>query len=90
LDTDSDGGLNNSEIGAGQSVFDAMDTNQDGTVSAEELAAAMEKQMETSGENSNSRSISGKAKDLLLSLANKAYGAFSQNKAMTQQIDSTI
>jgi Ca2+-binding EF-hand superfamily protein len=89
LDTDAGGGLNSSETGTSQSVFDAMDINQDGTVSAEELAAALEKQKEATSANSNDTSISGKAKDSLLSLANKAYSAISQNKAMTL-IDSTI
>jgi Ca2+-binding EF-hand superfamily protein len=89
-DADAGGGLSSGETGASQSVFDAMDTNQDGTVSAEELAAALEEHRETAGANSGGTSISGKAKDLLLSLANKAYRAISRNEAMTQQIDSTI
>jgi Ca2+-binding EF-hand superfamily protein len=84
----SDGGQSGGA--AGQSVFDAMDTNQDGTVSAEELAAALQKQQDAADGNSNSASISGKAKDLLLSLANKAYSAIARNPSITEQINSTI
>ena len=44
LDADGSSGLSLEETGLSQSAFDAMDTNQDGSVSADELAAAMEKQ----------------------------------------------
>jgi Ca2+-binding EF-hand superfamily protein len=88
LDTEAGDDLNSNENS--QSIYDAMDTNQDGEVSAEELAAALEKQKEATTTNSNNTNMSGKAKDFLLSLANKAYSAISQNKAMRQQIDSTI
>lgn len=40
--------------GAAQSVFDAMDTNQDGTVSPAELAAALEKHRESMGDDRDS------------------------------------
>jgi Ca2+-binding EF-hand superfamily protein len=72
----------------GRSVFDAMDTNQDGTISAEELAAALEKQKEAAGASSDATSSFGKVKELLLSSASKAYSAISQQYGMSRQIDS--
>lgn len=48
LDADSSGGLSLAESGQSQSVFDAMDTNQDGVVSPEELTAALQQQMKDS------------------------------------------
>jgi Ca2+-binding EF-hand superfamily protein len=66
---------------SGQAVYDAMDTNQDGIVSSEELAAALEKQKETIGNgmfaavgNSGDRMQS-----VFTSLANSAYNAIAQS-----------
>lgn len=54
--------------GAAQTVFDAMDTDQDGTVSAAELAAALEKRKESMGEG----------RDPSLGAASDAYSSAAQ------------
>jgi Ca2+-binding EF-hand superfamily protein len=74
---------------SGQSSFDAMDTNQDGTISAEELAAALEKQKETMGEDTNSSrtGVAQKAKNFLVSLANRAYNAMTGTENTSQNIN---
>ncbi|MDR1398067.1 MAG: EF-hand domain-containing protein [Desulfarculales bacterium] len=66
--------------GSAQSSFDALDTNQDGIVSAEELMAGRGQQfsiLEDSLKNADSETKQ-KIMDLLLSLANKAYNAVSK------------
>ena len=80
-----------SESGAVQSVFDSMDANQDGMVSAGEMAAALEKQAEAVnfGANSAHTGISGKAKDFLFSLASKAYSAITDSQAKERHINAT-
>ncbi len=56
LDTDESGGMDLSESGLSSAVFDSMDTNQDGVVSAEELAAALESQRSSSSSQSSGTS----------------------------------
>ena len=84
LDSDGSDGLSVDETGLSQSVFDSMDLNQDGSVSAEELTSALEKQRQAMMGNqqtqaqagvqnqSSSQSSSGEpdAKTLLSSIMN--------------------
>jgi Ca2+-binding EF-hand superfamily protein len=79
------------ESGGSPSVFDALDANRDGIVSAEELAASVERQKDAanSGMNSTSDGIAQKAKDLLSALANRAYGAVAGSRTSEQTINFT-
>jgi hypothetical protein len=63
--------------GSGQTVYDAMDTNQDGVVSLEEFAASLEKQKEAmSNDISAAVGTSGnRTQSVLSALANNAYNA---------------
>ena len=88
LDTDSSDGLSLDETGLSQSVYDAMDTNQDGSVSADELAIALEKQRAAMGMNMNSASRSDTAFSFLSALANNAYLSASQTTAASQGLEA--
>lgn len=59
LDADQSDGLSVAESGQSPSAFDAMDTNQDGIVSMEELNAALEKQKASFGSGQNSGKMPG-------------------------------
>ncbi|MDR2825364.1 MAG: hypothetical protein LBV76_01050, partial [Deltaproteobacteria bacterium] len=62
------GGTDSGGTGGGQSGFDPLDTNQDGIVSATELAAAFQTQSEAvSTDTSSTRTgVAQRAKDLLV------------------------
>jgi Ca2+-binding EF-hand superfamily protein len=68
--------------------FDALDTNQDGIVSPEELMAALQQQfgLAGNGENSADTGLSRKITDSLLALANYAYSAISKTSAQEQTV----
>lgn len=79
LNSDGSSGLSADETGLSQSDFDAIDTDHDGSVSAEELSAALDKQREamkagqqSSQDQSSSQNTSGEpdAKTLLSSIMN--------------------
>lgn len=87
LDSDSSDGLSIDETGLSQSVFDAMDTNQDGSVSAEELAAALQQQREDMmGNQSGNRN--DMASSFLSALANSAYQASSLSSTASQSVEA--
>jgi hypothetical protein len=69
----------------GQTSFDAMDTNQDGTVSAEELMAALQQQSGSAESGENSAAPSRKTADSLLAAARHAYSAVSGMSAAPEQ-----
>ena len=65
LDSDGSDGLSVDETGLSQSVFDSMDVNQDGSVSADELATALEKQRTAMGTDQTSTSRTAMARSFL-------------------------
>ena len=83
LDSDSSNGLSVDETGLSQSVFDSMDVNQDGSVSADELATALEKQRAAMGTDQNSTSQAAMARSFLSAIANNAYQTVSQTTTTT-------
>lgn len=88
LDTDGSDGLSISESGLTQSAFDYMDTNQDGTVSSEELATALEKQRAAMGDGQGSTSRTDMARSFLSALANNAYQSISQTADASQGLEA--
>ena len=88
LDSDGNEGLSISETGLKQSAFDSMDTNQDGSVSSDELAAALEKQREAMGSGQGSTSRTDMARSFLSALANSTYQTISQTTASTQSVEA--
>jgi Ca2+-binding EF-hand superfamily protein len=89
LEPGESGGSGGSGAGGSQPAFDALDTNQDGIVSAAELAAALQTQSETMGTDTGSTrtGVAQRAKDLLVSLANRAYGAMNRTVTDSQNIN---
>ena len=87
LDSDESDGLSIDETGLSQSAFDAMDTNQDGTVSADELASALQKQRDNMmGNQSGDRG--DMARSFLSALANSAYQASSLSSSASQSVEA--
>lgn len=82
--------------GGGQAVFDAMDLNQDGTVSAEELATAKAQQQANGSNNSpfgtSQATNAEKAQTLLAKLANSAYtlSAGSGSRSSSQGLNIAV
>ena len=76
------------ETGLSQSVFDSMDTDQNGSVSADELAAALEKQRETMGSGQGSTKRTQMAQSFLSAIANNAYQTLSQTTSATQSVEA--
>ncbi len=94
LDSDGSDSISVAESGLNQSVFDSMDTDQDGTVSSDELFAALEKQRQTLGgftDSSSSLTSASLAQGFLTALANNAYQTASQTAgaAATQSVEIT-
>ena len=96
LDSDDSGDLSLDESGLSQSTYDSLDTNMDGTVSAEELAAAFPQPVSASDSAEAGSTASGlitsKARDFLSMLANNAYLAASQasDAASLLSINATV
>ena len=88
LDSDSSGGLSIGETGVSQSVFDSMDVNQDGSVSADELATALEKQRTAMGTDQASTKRTQIAQSFLSAIANSAYQTISQTTTDTQSVEA--
>lgn len=88
LDSDSSNGLSVDETGLSQSVFDSMDVNQDGSVSADELATALEKQRAAMGSGQGSSTRTQIAQSFLSAIANSAYQTLSQTTATTQGVEA--
>ena len=88
LDSDSSKGLSVDETGLSQSVFDSMDANQDGSVSADELASALEKQRAAMGTGQGSTKRTQIAQSFLSAIANSAYQTLSQTTATTQSVEA--
>jgi len=79
LDDDDSGDLSLDETGLSQSVYDALDMNKDGTVSADELAAAFQQQQASTGNATDVGATASKlTRDFLSMLANNAYRAAGQ------------
>jgi Ca2+-binding EF-hand superfamily protein len=74
--------------GNGQTSFDALDANQDGIVSAEELMAASQQPfgLAENGKNSAAPGLSREITDSLLALANYAYSSLSKAPAPEQTV----
>jgi hypothetical protein len=64
--------------GEDQTSFDALDINQDGIVSAEELMTALQQQFNPAGKGENSTGLSRGITDSLLELVSSAYSAISR------------
>ncbi len=88
LDSDGSDGLSVDETGLSQSVFDSMDENQDGSVSADELATALEKQRAAMGTDQTSTSRTAMARSFLSAIANSAYQSVSQTTAAAQSVEA--
>ena len=88
LDSDGSDGLSVDETGLSQSVFDSMDVNQDGSVSADELATALEKQRAAMGTDQTSTSRTAMARSFLSAIANSAYQSVSQTTAAAQSVEA--
>ena len=88
LDSDGSDGLSVDETGLSQSVFDSMDVNQDGSVSADELATSLEKQRAAMGMDQNSTSRADMARSFLSAIANSAYQSVSQTTAAAQSVEA--
>ena len=88
LNSDSNDGLSIDETGLSQSMFDSMDANQDGSVSADELATALEKQRAAMGTGQSASKRTSMAQSFLSAIANNAYQTTSQTSDSTQSVQA--
>ena len=88
LNSDSSDGLSIDETGLSKSMFDSMDANQDGSVSADELATALEKQRAAMGTGQSASKRTAMAQSFLSAIANNAYQTISQTSDSTQSVQA--